>query len=52
MSDGLEGVVAAETVVIAEASTGSPQAMAPAATSETLRLRALRWVRAAISAAR
>jgi hypothetical protein len=39
-------------VVISDASTGSPQAMAPAATSETLRLRLLRWFSAAMSAAR
>jgi hypothetical protein len=39
-------------VVIAESITGSPQAMAPAATSDTLRLRDLRWLSAAMSAAR
>ena len=85
MSDGLEGVVAAETVLSeVDGQAGRliirgheldelaghvtfeqvtrilwagffdnlPDDLAPAATSETLRERALRWVRAAMSAAR
>ena len=40
------------TVVMADDKTGSPQCMAPVATSETVRLRDLRSVSAAMSAAR
>jgi len=41
-----------DAIRLSEASTGSPQAIAPAATSETLRLRDLRCSRIAMSAAR